>query len=174
MDADNLELDGRNLAVRYSNDKTMEVKGGKKNNNNSGNNNKSSSGFSIFVGNMSFKSNEKSLKKFFEDCGEVTDVRIAKNQDGKLKGFCHIDFATKEGMDNAIKKNGEELDGRKLRIDASNSKGSGGGFSGKKGNFGRNKGNSNNDPMEKAKKSGAIIAPAENKVITFESSSEDE
>ena len=152
----------------------MEVRGGKKNNNFSGNNNKSSSGFSIFVGNMSFKSNEKSLRKFFEDCGEVTDVRIAKNPDGKLKGFCHIDFATKEGMDNAIKKNGEELDGRALRIDASNSKGSGGGFSGKKGNFRRNKGNNNNDPMEKAKKSGAIIAPSENKVKTFDSSSSED
>lgn len=117
-DASNLELDGRNIQIRYSNDKTP------RDNNNQGGNrggrpNFEGDKFSIFVGNLSFKCNENGIKSFFSDCGNVNDVRIAKNEDGRLKGFAHVDFDSKEGVDNAIKKNGQELDGRALRIDMS-------------------------------------------------------
>lgn len=31
---------------------------------------------------------------FFEDVGNVIDIRMAKNADGSMKGFCHVTFAT--------------------------------------------------------------------------------
>ena len=159
-DSSNLELDGRKLEIRYSNDKAPRE-----------NQNKSSksTGFSIFVGNLSFKCTEKGIRNFFSECGNVVDVRIAKNEDGKLKGFAHVDFDSKEAVEKAIKKNGEELDGRKLRIDESTPKqgGNGGRGRGRGGRGGRGRGQA--DPLSKAKKSGAIIAPTESKVTVIDS-----
>ena len=45
------------------------------------------------------------------------DIRIAKTPDGKPRGFAHVDFDSKEGMENALEKNGYRLDQRDLRID---------------------------------------------------------
>ena len=35
-------------------------------------------------------------ENFFQDCGEVVDVRLASDEDGKFKGFGHVEFATAE------------------------------------------------------------------------------
>jgi methionyl-tRNA synthetase len=171
-DADNIIVGERNLQIRYSNDKGSQMKGG-----NGGNNSAKkgpSTEFGIFVGNISYKCTENDLKKFFKDCGKVVDVRIAKKPDGKLKGFAHVDFETKEGMEKAVEKNGKELQGRALKIDQSTSGGNkkGGNF----GNKGQGRGNrrdNNSDPMAKAKKTGGIIAPTENKVTTYDDSDDE-
>ena len=171
-DADNIIVGERNLQIRYSNDKGSQMKGG------NGGNNSAKKGplteFGIFVGNISYKCTENDLKKFFKDCGKVVDVRIAKKPDGKLKGFAHVDFETKEGMEKAVEKNGKELQGRALKIDQSTSGGNkkGGNF----GNKGQGRGNrrdNNSDPMAKAKKTGGIIAPTENKVTTYDDSDDE-
>jgi nucleolin len=168
-DADNIVVDGRNLQIRYSNDKNGQIKGG----NNAGSARKGGSGseFGIFVGNISYKCTDNDLKKFFKDCGKVVDVRIAKKPDGKLKGFAHIDFENKEAVDKAVEKNGEELQGRPLKIDRSKG---GAGNGGNKGGFGgRGKGREPADPLAKAKRTGGIIAPKENKVTTYDDSDDD-
>ena len=85
-DAENIVVDGRNLQIRYSNDKSSQMKGG----NNSAKKGPASE-FGVFVGNISYKCTENDLKKFFKDCGKVVDVRIAKKPDGKLKGFVDHD-----------------------------------------------------------------------------------
>ena len=166
-DADNIVVDGRNLQIRYSNDKGSQMKGGNSNSAKKG----PSSEFGVFVGNISYKCTENDLKKFFKDCGKVVDVRIAKKPDGKLKGFAHVDFETKEGMEKAVEKNGNELQGRALKIDKSSS---GNGKGGNGGNRGKGRGNNNADPMAKAKRTGGIIAPTENKVTTYDDSDDDE
>jgi nucleolin len=74
----------------------------------------------IFVGNVGFKTYENSIKSFFDDCGQVVDVRIAKDRDtGRSKGFCHVDFASADAVQKAIAKAGQQLDGREVRVDAS-------------------------------------------------------
>jgi nucleolin len=35
-------------------------------------------------------------ENFFQECGEVVDVRLANDEDGRFKGFGHIEFATAE------------------------------------------------------------------------------
>ena len=164
-DADNIVVGGRNLQIRYSNDKGSQMQG-------SGNSAKKGpvTEFGVFVGNISYKCTENDLKKFFKDCGKVADVRIAKKPDGKLKGFAHVDFETKEGMEKAVEKNGKELQGRALRIDKSTS---GNGRGGNSANKGRGKGRDNVDPMAKAKRTGGIIAPTENKVTTYDDSDDE-
>ena len=167
-DAENIVVDGRNLQIRYSNDKSSQMKGG----NNSAKKGPASE-FGVFVGNISYKCTENDLKKFFKDCGKVLDVRIAKKPDGKLKGFAHVDFETKEGMEKAVEKNGKELQGRALKVDKSSSGNGGRGNGGNRGQ-GRGRGGNNADPMAKAKRTGGIIAPTENKVTTYDDSDDDE
>ena len=94
------ELDGRNIGLSWAEDKKRE--GGS-----------SSSNIKtkiIYVGNLSYKSTEDSIREFFGDCGEIDNVRIATNQDGKMKGFCHVTFEDESSVDKALGKNGEDLD----------------------------------------------------------------
>ena len=174
-DADNIVVGGRNLQIRYSNDKEGQMKGGNKNNNSAKKG--PTSEFGIFVGNMSYQCNENDLIKFFKDCGKVLDVRIAKKPDGKLKGFAHIDFENKEAVDKAVAKNGQELKGRALKIDrAQSGKGGAGGKGnrGQGGQGGRGRGREPADPLAKARRSGGIITPTENKIPSYDESSDDE
>lgn len=87
----------------------------------------------VFVGNLGFKTNENSISKFFSRAGNVVGIRIAKNEDGRAKGFCHVDFDTEEAADKATTFAGQSLDGREIRCDkaAARSRPSGGqgGFS---------------------------------------------
>ena len=174
-DSENLELDGRNIQIRYSNDDSHKT-GGNGNQGNRGGNRSNFQGtkYSIFVGNLSFKTNENSIKKYFSDCGNVIEVRLAKNEDGRLKGFAHVDFDSKEGVENAIKKNGQEFEGRNLKVDESTPRQ--GGSRGRGGRGGRGFGGRGApaDPLQKAKKSGAIIQSTESKVIKIDSDSDDE
>jgi len=39
-------------------------------------------------------------ENFFKDCGEVVDVRLATDEDGRFKGFGHVEFATVEAAQN--------------------------------------------------------------------------
>jgi len=144
LDNNNLHLDGRywlllltkfinrDLQVNYSGGK-----GGDRGRNQGGDN--AGDKHTAFVGNLSFKSTEDSIKKYFQGCGSILEVRIAKDRDtGKMKGFAHIDFEDSDGLQNAIQLNGAEFEGRELKVDASQPKsgGSGGrgrGFNGRRG-----------------------------------------
>ena len=163
-DNDNLFLDGRPLAVSYSNDKKGSAKVRKSQF--QGNKNYEGEKYSIFIGNLSFKTNEDGIKNLFEDCGNIIDIRIARRPDGNPRGFAHVDFDSKEGMEMALEKTGYRLDGRELRIDKTTNQ-----PSANKKNFGensyyknkkkKNEDNNENDNEEKdlakAKKTGKII-----------------
>ena len=164
-DAGKLTLDGRPIAISYSNERPS--------NTNTQPKFKADSSyqgerFGLFVGNLSFKSNEQGIKNFFEDCGKIIDIRIAKNEQGKMRGFAHVDFDSSESVDKALKKNGFKLDGRELKLDKSESKPARGTPAQGKAKVAKG------DEVTKAKKSGAIIAPKENKVIQFEDSDSEE
>ena len=163
-DNDNLFLDGRPIAVSYSNEKKGSAKVRKSKF--QGNKNYSGEKFSIFIGNLSFKTNEDGIKNLFEDCGNIIDIRIAKTSEGNPRGFAHVDFDTKQAMENALEKSGYRLDGRELRIDKttnqpSNNKktfGENSYYKYKKKNKDKNNENENDETdLAKAKKTGKII-----------------
>jgi len=117
---------------------------------------------------------ENSIKNLFKDCGNVLVVRIAKDRDtGRVKGFAHVEFESGESVQKAVSKNGAiELEGRQLKVDASESKGGSsggrGGFGGGRGGFGGGRGRGGfGDPMARAQKSGAVLPPSGNKT-TFD------
>lgn len=96
--------------------------------------------FTCFVGNLGFKTSDYNVKNFFARAGNVVDVRIAKDQDGRAKGFAHVDFDTEEACEKAVTFAGESLDGREIRCDKSVPRErSSGGFGGR-GGFGGGRG----------------------------------
>ena len=171
-DAGKLSLDGRPIAISYSNERPSSTNTQPKF---KADTSYQGARYGLFVGNLSFKSNEQGIKNLFEDCGKIIDIRIAKNEQGKMRGFAHVDFDSSESVDKALKKNGFKLDGRELKLDKSESKPARGGNSSNS-NVGQGKGRNNVkvDDVTKAKKSGAIIAPKENKVIQFDNSDDDD
>jgi len=92
---------------------------------------------SIFVGNLSYETSEESLTSFFENCGKITGVRVAFDQEGNPRGFAHVDFASPDSVEKAVAKAGSKLDGRAIRVDYSSSKKQdGGNRGGQRGGFG--------------------------------------
>ncbi|KAJ2547475.1 nuclear localization sequence binding protein [Coemansia sp. RSA 1933] len=100
----------------------------------------------LFIGNMSFRSTEDSVRSAFEECGTVVSVRIITDREtGRPKGYGYIEFDSVEAAANAMQWNNTDLDGRNIRLDYSaprqNAGGSGGrgggrgGFRGGRGGF---------------------------------------
>jgi nucleolin len=50
----------------------------------------------IFVKNIAWSVDEDTISEFFHDVGEVADVRLAKDENGRSKGYGHIEFETEE------------------------------------------------------------------------------
>ena len=73
----------------------------------------------LYVGNMSYDSNEDGLRALFsEDGRNVTDVHIVLDRDtGRPRGFAFVEMATDEEAQAAIDAcDGANLDGRPLRV----------------------------------------------------------
>ncbi|MHC4785092.1 MAG: RNA recognition motif domain-containing protein [Planctomycetota bacterium] len=90
----------------------------------------------IYVGNMSFDTNEDSLRNAFAAHGDVEDVAVITDRDtGRPRGFGFVtmpDSAARAAID-AL--NGKELDGRTLNVNEARAKtgGGGGGRGGQRG-----------------------------------------
>ncbi|KAJ2402772.1 nuclear localization sequence binding protein [Coemansia sp. RSA 2559] len=96
----------------------------------------------LFIGNMSFRSTEDSVRVAFEECGTVLSVRIITDREtGRPKGYGYIEFDTVEAAANAMQWNGTDLDGRNIRLDYSTPRtNGGGGRGGGRGGFGGGRG----------------------------------
>jgi len=76
------------------------------------------------VGGLYYYTNEAKLKEVFDCCGEVLDIRMPLNEDESAnRGFAHVEFATPEAVEKAMKMAGTQVEGRKIRLDYSNSRG---------------------------------------------------
>ena len=58
--------------------------------------------YTIYVGNLDFKVEEKDINDAFIGCGEIQEIRIATDSDGNKRGFAHITFAKQESVKQAI------------------------------------------------------------------------
>lgn len=70
------------------------------------------------MGNLPFSAEDADIREWFSEIGEITNVRFGV-RDGKRMGYAHVDFARAEDAAKAVQFDGEELDGRPLRIDLS-------------------------------------------------------
>ncbi|CAD8122964.1 unnamed protein product [Paramecium sonneborni] len=90
-----------------------------------------------FIGNLSFYATEDSLYPVFEDCGKIKEVRIAKDAEGKSRGFGYVEFFDNGSAQKGLSKTGTDVEGRAIRVDLANSsQRSGGGNRGDRGGFG--------------------------------------
>ena len=87
----------------------------------------------LYVGNMSFNTNEEALRAAFSQFGTLTDVYIANDREtGRPRGFAFVTFSTAEEAKVAIEKmNGVDLDGRQLTVNEARPKESSGGGGGR-------------------------------------------
>ena len=72
----------------------------------------------LYVGGISYGSNDDSLRDYFSQAGNVTSATIIMDRmTGRSKGFGFVEMSTDEEAANAIAMlNGKELDGRALSI----------------------------------------------------------
>ena len=72
----------------------------------------------IFVGNLSFNTNEDELRQLFESYGQVDRVSIMTDRDtGRSRGFGFVEMASNEDGDKAITAlNGSQVGGRTINV----------------------------------------------------------
>jgi cold-inducible RNA-binding protein len=77
----------------------------------------------IYVGNLSFNTTKDGLTEKFSEFGELVDVKVIENYEtGQSKGFGFITFESEDGAQAALEMNGQELDGRPLRVNIAEDK----------------------------------------------------
>lgn len=72
----------------------------------------------IFIGNLSYSTTEDSIQAFFEEHGEVASVRIITDREtGRSRGFGFVEMPNDDEARNAMASlNGQELDGREVKV----------------------------------------------------------
>ncbi len=72
----------------------------------------------LYVGNLSFDTDEASLRQFFDEYGPVRSARIITDRDtGRSRGFGFVELEDAGAALKAVTElNGSELDGRTLTI----------------------------------------------------------
>ena len=96
----------------------------------------------VYVGNLSYDTDEESLQEVCEQYGAVQTVNIIKDHEsGRSKGFGFVEMAEEKDAKELIDKlNGYELDGRQLKVsearDRDTSRGGGGGGGRREGGYG--------------------------------------
>jgi cold-inducible RNA-binding protein len=72
----------------------------------------------IYVGNISYKTNEDGLTALFSQFGTVTSAKIIRDKyKGRSKGYGFVEMETEADVENAVNAlNGKDLDGRNLKV----------------------------------------------------------
>jgi len=91
----------------------------------------------LFVGSLSWGTNDEALRSAFAVHGEIEEAVVITDRDtGRSRGFGFVTFEEDEAADKAVAAlNGTELDGRTIRVDVAQAKernrgGGGGGYRG--------------------------------------------
>jgi cold-inducible RNA-binding protein len=72
----------------------------------------------LYVGNLSFDTDESSLRQFFNDYGPISSARVITDREtGRSRGFGFVELDDAAAALKAVTElNGSELDGRTLTI----------------------------------------------------------
>uniref|UniRef100_A0A8C5BEY0 RRM domain-containing protein n=1 Tax=Gadus morhua TaxID=8049 RepID=A0A8C5BEY0_GADMO len=92
----------------------------------------------LFIGGLSFDTNEESLMAAFAKYGNIAKVDVIRDKDtGRSRGFGFVKFDNADEAKDALEgMNGKSLDGRSIRVDEAGRGRSGGSRGGSRGNFG--------------------------------------
>ncbi len=71
----------------------------------------------LYVGNLSYDTNESGLRDHFAQYGDIQDLKIIMDHaTGRSKGFAFITFDSTGSAEAALEANGKSLDNRELRV----------------------------------------------------------
>ena len=95
----------------------------------------------IYVGNLSYDTDDASLRAAFEAHGEVSSAQVIKDRDtGRSRGFGFVEMPSNDEAQAAMEAlNGTDLDGRTLNVNEARPRGErrdGGGGGGGRGGYG--------------------------------------
>ncbi|XP_056846262.1 nucleolin 1-like isoform X2 [Raphanus sativus] len=71
----------------------------------------------LFAGNLALQVKKSDIEEFFQEAGQVVDVKFSTGPDGSCRGFSHILFSSPEEAQNALGFQGRTLLGRPIRLD---------------------------------------------------------
>lgn len=93
----------------------------------------------LFIGGLSFSTSTERLREFFAQVEGVESASVITDRaTGQSRGFGFVEMASPEAANSALQQlNGQELDGRQLRIELANPSGGGRGSSSGGGGGGR-------------------------------------
>ena len=83
----------------------------------------------LFVGGLAFSTSNERLHEVFAQVGGVESASVVMDRDtGQSRGFGFVEMASAEEAAEAVKRlNGQQVDGRVLKVEIANSTGAGGG-----------------------------------------------
>lgn len=92
----------------------------------------------VYVGNISFNTQEERLREVFSEFGTIESVKIITDRDtGRSKGFGFVTMSSDEEAKAAIAAlDGKEVDGRPLRVNEARRRENSGGGGGRRGGGG--------------------------------------
>jgi RNA recognition motif-containing protein len=78
----------------------------------------------LFVGNLSFDTNELELREVFGQSGQVVEAKVVTDREtGRSRGFAFVEMSSADEADKAISElNGRELGGRTLKVNQAESR----------------------------------------------------
>ncbi|MBU44933.1 MAG: RNA-binding protein [Spirochaetaceae bacterium] len=87
----------------------------------------------LYVGNLNYGTTEDSLRSLFSSCGDVVSAKIIIDRDtGRSKGFGFVEMSEKaEGIKAISTFDGQEVDGRNIRVNEAQPRNGGGGGGGR-------------------------------------------
>ena len=95
-------------------------------------------GKKLFVGGLSWNTDDHGLRTYFEQCGTVEDAKVITDREtGRSRGFGFVTFSSDDEAEGAIQQmNGTSLDGRTLNVNEAQERRGGGGGGGGRGGGG--------------------------------------
>lgn len=79
----------------------------------------------LYVGNLSWNTNDDGLRQAMERFGEVSDARVITDREtGRSRGFGFVTFEAEDAARTAVTEmDGTDLDGRTIRVNEAHEKG---------------------------------------------------
>lgn len=91
----------------------------------------------IYIGNLPYSATEQDVQTLFAQFGDIENVALIKDRDtGRPKGFGFITFENQNSAQDALKMDGQDFQGRPLKVSMAKEKASGENNGGRRGGGG--------------------------------------
>ncbi|MBL8223832.1 MAG: RNA-binding protein [Chromatiales bacterium] len=85
----------------------------------------------IYVGNLPYSADEASIRTLFSQHGTVDAVRLINDREtGRFRGFAFVEMPDADAQNAINRLNGQDMDGRTLRVNEAREREGGGGGGG--------------------------------------------